>query len=263
MLIRDDDEDTLVSVHDVVPATAESEVTPIRVRWHLALPAVIALMSLLLGGAVVAWWMSRPTPVSQIYAGSSGAATVGESAAGSPADSAPSSPASSTADDLAASTTVVVYIVGQVKHPGVVSVGAHARLVDVVAAAGGLTKKADATAVNLARAVVDGEQITIPTRGRHTQTSGTTLGEEASDGTGGGATGKGSSGATPSDASPLNLNSADLAALESLPGIGPALAQRIVDWRESQGSFTSVEQLNEVSGIGDVTYARLKDLVRV
>ncbi|WP_353950486.1 ComEA family DNA-binding protein [Knoellia sp. S7-12] len=154
---------------------------------------------------------------------------------------------------------VVVHVVGQVVKPGVYRMAAGARVGDAVSAAGGASRAADLTAVNLARVLVDGEQIVVPKPGdvlagpgAPGTGSGTGAGAVGgSGGAGGGGAGSGSTGGT------VSLNSADLSALDTLPGVGPVLAQRILDWRTEHGRFTSVEELGEVSGIGEKLLAQL------
>ncbi|NLE71005.1 MAG: ComEA family DNA-binding protein, partial [Actinomycetales bacterium] len=118
---------------------------------------------------------------------------------------------------------------------------------------GGATAEADLAGVNLARVVADGEQVVVPRPGEAAAAAVTAAGGGTTGGTGG------AGGA----AGPLDLNAADAAALDTLPGIGPVLAERIVAWRAEHGRFTSVEELTEVSGIGPTLLARLRDLVRV
>ncbi|WP_407344059.1 helix-hairpin-helix domain-containing protein [Pengzhenrongella phosphoraccumulans] len=144
---------------------------------------------------------------------------------------------------------VVAHVVGQVLAPGVVRLAPGSRVVDAIQAAGGAAPAADLAGINLARVVVDGEQVVVPAPGEAAPAAVT----------------GGAIGAVPGrDAEPLvDLNSADLAALDALPGIGPVLAQRIVDWRTEHGRFTAVEELGEVAGIGDALFGRLHGLVRV
>ena len=145
------------------------------------------------------------------------------------------------ADDAA----VYVHLHGAVASPGLYRVAAGARVVDAVAAAGGFTDAADHGAVNLARIVEDGEQIVVPEAGA--------------------APAPGEPNPAPGVASDgrIDLNTADVAALDTLPRIGPALAERIVAWRDENGRFTSVDDLLAVSGIGDKMLESLRDLVRV
>lgn len=139
-------------------------------------------------------------------------------------------------------------MVGRVAHPGVVTVPGDARVQDVVRAAGGLLADADLTRVNLARHVQDGEQIVIPRPGEEVTTA---------PGPAPAATG------TAASSSPVDLNSADAAGLDALPGVGPVLAARIVQYRDTNGPFRSVDQLDEVSGIGAKLMEQLRPLVHV
>lgn len=140
---------------------------------------------------------------------------------------------------------LVVHVAGAVQSPGVVEVPSGTRVGEALEAAGGASAEADLDALNLAAAVTDGQQVYVPREG-----------EAAPAPTDGGSP-TGSTGAV------IDLNTADLAALDTLPGIGPALAQRIVDWRSAHGPFASVDALLEVSGIGPATLERLRDLVTV
>jgi competence protein ComEA len=134
---------------------------------------------------------------------------------------------------------IYVHILGEVAAPGLYELREGDRAVDAVAAAGGFTAEADQAQLNLARFLVDGEQIVVPAVGENAA---------ASSGESGGK---------------VNLNSADATQLQALPRIGPAMAQRIIDWRETNGRFASVEDLLSVTGIGAKTFAALKDLVTV
>ena len=152
---------------------------------------------------------------------------------------------------------VTVHVVGQVRRPGIVTLDAGARVADAIEEVGGATGRADLDGVNLARLLVDGEQVVVPKPGETAPPAGAPAqGPPA----GGGA---GAPGAAPAPGTPVNLNTADLATLETLPGVGPVLAQRILDWRTEHGRFTAVEELGEVSGIGDKIYAQLAPEVTV
>jgi competence protein ComEA len=150
---------------------------------------------------------------------------------------------------------VVVHVVGQVARPGLVRLRPGARVADAITEAGGPTKQADLSALNLARPVTDGEQVYVPRPG---ETPPLPQGPNPHGPAAGGAAGVPGGG----DA-PINLNTADQATLETLPGVGPVLAQRILEWRQEHGRFTSVEELREVSGIGDKVFARLQPKVTV
>ena len=153
-------------------------------------------------------------------------------------------------DGAEAGAVVFVHVVGEVHRPGVVELSPGERVEAAIAAAGGATEHAELSGVNLARTVTDGEQIVVPDEDG--------AAEVEAQGTHGADVG----GAPAPDAL-VNLNTADIAALETLPRIGPSLAQRIIDWRETNGPFSSVDQLLDVSGIGEKTLAGFGDRVTV
>ena len=146
---------------------------------------------------------------------------------------------------------MLVHVVGQVRHPGVVRLPAGSRVEQALEAAGGATSTADLVRVNLARPVVDGEQIVVPKPGQPIEGAAGVFG------------GPGTSGGVATRAPVVNLNTADLTELDGLPGVGPVLAQRILDWRSQNGRFSTVDELGEVSGIGDKVLEHLRPLVRV
>ena len=150
---------------------------------------------------------------------------------------------------------LLVHVIGQVRRPGVVRLPGGSRVLDAVDAAGGATPSADLNHVNLARVLIDGEQIVVPKPGEIVP------GPSAAQGAGAGPAGAGSPGGAA--AALVNLNSADLAALDSLPGVGPVLSQRILDWRAQHGRFSTVDELGEVSGIGEKLLAQLGPRVTV
>lgn len=155
---------------------------------------------------------------------------------------------------------VLVHVVGEVAAPGVVELPAGARVVDAIDAAGGLTEAADAGSVNMARAVVDGEQVWVGAPGEDPPV-GWVSGAPAVAGNGSDGQSAGSS--STEGRAPVDLNRATQADLEELPGIGPVTAGRILAWREEHGAFTAVAELLEVSGIGERTLEQLEPLVVV
>ncbi|HYZ93892.1 MAG TPA: helix-hairpin-helix domain-containing protein [Actinomycetota bacterium] len=143
--------------------------------------------------------------------------------------------------------TIYVHVGGAVRRPGLYRLEDGARVDDAVRAAGGVLEDADLDALNLAARVKDGDKILVPAEGQ---------------GEGGGSAPPGSQ-AAGQQGSLVNLNTASLSDLETLPGIGPALAQRILDFREKNGGFRTVEDLLEVPGIGSKKFEELRDLVTV
>jgi competence protein ComEA len=151
------------------------------------------------------------------------------------------------AGPAATAASLVVAVTGRVRRPGVVTVPAGARVIDALRAAGGPLPGADLAMLNLARKLTDGELVAVGVPG---------AADPAGQPTGGGSGGPGASAA-------IDLNTATLAQLDTLPGVGPVLAQRIIDWRTEHGRFASVDQLAEVPGIGESRLSQLRDLVRV
>ena len=141
---------------------------------------------------------------------------------------------------------VVVDVVGAVRRPGLYRLEQGTRIADAVARAGGATGKADLSMVNLAAPLADGEQVVVPKRGA--------AGVAAA---GAGAAGAGAAATT----GPVHLSTATLEQLDSLPGIGPVTAQKILDYRTKHGAFTSVDELDAVPGIGPSRMDQLQDLV--
>jgi competence protein ComEA len=159
----------------------------------------------------------------------------------------PALSSSASAGPSATSAGLQVDVGGKVRRPGLVRLAAGARVADAVAAAGGVLPGTLMVGMSLARKLVDGEQLLV--------------GEPAAIAAPG-VTAPDSSGVTAGGAL-VDLNTATAPELDALPGIGPVLAQRIVTWRTQHGNFTSVDQLHEVSGVGDAKFADLSPLVRV
>ena len=139
---------------------------------------------------------------------------------------------------------VMVDVAGEVERPGVYRLPASARVEDALTEAGGATRRADLSQINRAAKVEDGRQILVPARARR--------GGEAAAATG----------SAPAEG-PINLNSATLEQLDTLDGVGPATAQKILDYREEHGGFGSVDELDQIPGIGEKRLAALREKVRV
>ncbi len=142
---------------------------------------------------------------------------------------------------------VVVHVVGAVRRPGLYRLAQGGRIADAVARAGGASRKADLAGVNLAAPLADGEQVVVPVRGAA--------------GAAGGAAAAPGSAAPGAAAGPVHLSTATLEQLDSLPGVGPVTAQKILDYRAKHGAFTSVDELDAVPGIGPARLEQLRELV--
>jgi competence protein ComEA len=152
---------------------------------------------------------------------------------------------------------LVVHAAGAVASPGVHEVASGARVADLLAASGGPTPDADLDRVNLAAPLADGQRLYVPRRGEVSP-------PVVADGSGSAATGRGPGGAASAGAGgPVDLNSADVDGLDALPGVGPSTASAIVEHRETNGPFSSVDQLLDVRGIGPAKLEGLRDLVTV
>jgi competence protein ComEA len=206
--------------------------------------AAVAIVVVLI--AAVLAWRARPrvdpvaVPPVDVPATSTGRSD-GTAGAGPPA----ARPGSSGGAEL------VVAVGGKVHKPGLVRLPAGARVADALQAAGGADPGIDVALLNLARKVVDGELIMVGV----TPPPGASVPN--------GAAGAPAGGAGAPAGGPINLNTATLADLDRLPGVGPVLAQRILDARDAQGGFKAVSDLRKVDGIGDSRYEQLKDLVVV
>ena len=138
---------------------------------------------------------------------------------------------------------LIVHVVGAVRRPGLYRLANGARIADALRRAGGATRRADLSLVNLAAPVSDGTQVVVPRR--------VSAAEAAA---GGGAEGEAAAG-------PVHLNTATVDQLDELPGVGPVTAQKIVDWREQRGAFSSVDDLDAIPGIGPARLEQLRELV--
>jgi competence protein ComEA len=144
--------------------------------------------------------------------------------------------------EAAAPAALVVHVVGAVRRPGLYRLHEGSRIADAVARAGGLTRRADVSLVNLAAPVADGAQVLVPRRvpvaGGPAESAGTAA----------------------APAGPVHLNTATLEQLDELPGVGPSTAQKILDFREQHGAFTSIDELDAVPGIGPARLEQLREV---
>lgn len=232
----------------VVPDSGDPSPPARRVALGPWTAASVRGLVILLSAAVALsgwwWWAGRPQAVAvaptvlATGAAVQGAADPGASPSRAPSatDLAPGSSGASAMPDV----EVVVHVAGLVRRPGLVRLPSGSRVADAVSAAGGVTRPHAADSVNLARVLLDGEQIVV-----------------------GSGVGGGPAGAERSAGGLTDVNTADASALELLPGVGPVLAERIIAWRTANGPFRSVDELGEVSGIGDAILELLRPAVRV
>lgn len=196
--------------------------------------AIVGLIAALIAAGYL--WRSRPVPQE---APKAARATV--TTPQMPGTDSPVSPGAPPSGSYA------VHVAGKVRRPGIVTVPAGSRVADAVNAAGGAKPGADTSTVNLARRVVDGEQILVGVPGASAA----------------GAAGASTLAPGAPGSAQLDLNTATVEQLQQLPGVGPVLAQRMADFRTQHGGFQSVDQLRAVTGIGERRFAELKDQVRV
>jgi len=189
---------------------------------------------------------------------SSGSAPVPQISMAAPASANPAG--ARPREPAPAKAVIWVDVAGAVIRPGLYSLPDGARVAAALEKAGGVRAKADRAAVNLAAKLTDGQQVFVPSRGS-VSTGAAPGGSAAGPSAAGASTAGASAGAAGGSAARISLSAATQAQLEELDGIGPALAQRIIDYREQHGGFRSVDQLQEVSGIGEKRFQALKDSI--
>ena len=210
---------------------------PDRDPRRLAAWAAVALVLVLLS----AWYLARSRPAADAPPPPTAAIAVHDDEGGSGAQ-------------------LMVDVAGAVKRPGVYRMSSGARVEDALKRAGGPARRADLSQINRAAKVEDGRQILVPLRvGRATASAASATGGPAT-GAGGPAAAGGPPGA-PSQ--PLNLNTATLEQLDTLDGVGPATAQKILDYRTEHGGFNAVDELDQIPGIGEKRLAALRERVRI
>ena len=233
----------------LAPGRMMADLLPETLRGPIGLgPAHLTVVAVLvaLGLAVTCWWVVRGD--SEPSSGRMAAAAPRSPEAAPAALEAPATTASGAAPG-ASGGSVTVDVAGKVRQPGIAVLDAGSRVVDALAAAGGARRGVDLSSLNLARVLVDGEQVVV--------------GQPPAPG-GPATAGAGVPGAAAAPAGALvNLNTATVTELELLPEVGPVTAQSILAWREEHGGFTAVEELLEVDGIGDKTLATITPHVTV
>lgn len=173
-----------------------------------------------------------------------------------PAVSVDGGPQAPTPAERRSGGSIWVHVAGAVRRPGLYRVRGDARAGAAVDAAGGITRRADLRAINLAATVRDGQQVLVPARGERPPGPATA----AAPGASGAGAAPGTTGAA--GGAKLSLATATVEQLDTLDGIGPTLAKRILEWRDAHGGFQSIEQLREVDGIGDKRFESLRAAVQ-
>lgn len=217
-----------------------------RLRWAPSPRIVLAALIAVVIVAMMAGWAQGKTPSSGLSSTTPSFSATAKAAPGSP---------------RAATGEVLVDVVGKVKKPGVVRLEASARVQDAIKAAGGALPGTDLSGLNLARRLSDGEQLRVGIEENSAREVGVEPGGAGAGGSTGQAAGEG--GAAGAGNGKISINEASQQQLEQLPGVGQALAQRIVDYRQSQGRFQNLEDLKNVSGIGEKKYAALAAMIRL
>ncbi|MYY00363.1 ComEA family DNA-binding protein [Streptomyces sp. SID486] len=238
----------------------------LQARYGVERRGVVALAVLLVAAAVLAvqhFWAARPQPVSAPQVVHNQAAFPGKTDKADKADKTDKTDKTENTEKAVAGVAtgsaatpgaeIVVDVSGKVREPGIRRLPAGSRVADALRAAGGIRPGVSTEGLNRARFLVDGEQVVVGAG------AGAGAGPAAAPGP---ATGPLSGPAGTGPAAPVSLNTATADQLDTLPGVGPVLAQHIVDYRTRHGGFRSVDELREVNGIGDRRFADLRDLVR-
>jgi competence protein ComEA len=223
---------------------------PVPSHRQLAAYAVVLVAVVVLGGRA----LRSSGPAGQGAGGGGGPAAAAAPGGGSRADAGTGGDAGAVQVARAAGGAALVHVAGAVRRPGVYRLREGDRVRDAVARAGGRAPGADVDAINLAAKIADGQRVVVPRRAGPEAAGGgagaAAGGAAAADGAGGAAGGTAGGGLAGADAPPVDLNAATLEQLDTLDGVGPAIAAKILAWREEHGGFRSVEDLGEIPGIG-------------
>ena len=226
---------------------------PGRLRLGTAQLAAVAVL-VAVGLAITCWWVVRgdpepatPVTMQQADTAPGPALVVPTGGGGEPGGSPAPAPASAPAAPASGTGRVTVDVAGKVRRPGIVVLDDGARVVDAVEQAGGARPGVDLTSLNLARLLVDGEQLLV---GLDTARASAAVPVPPTSG-------------APTPTTLVDLNLADQTQLETIPQIGPVTASAIIAWRAEHGAFTAVTELLEVDGIGDATLAQVSPYVTV
>lgn len=229
--------------------------------WLMDKKMYIVIVLLAVGG----FYYANRQPAADNSALLSSSQSMSENSGQSSSVSSVAASASSAAS--AANTEVVCDISGAVKHQGVYRLKNGARLEDLIEKAGGLTKDAQLKAINRSQLLKDQDKIYIPGKGDKTEAAQTANSAAASAPAASTSTSASSSAASassgPASGDLINLNTATAADLQKLNGIGEKKAEQIIAYRQEKGSFKSIDELKEVSGIGDKTFAAIKDQLTI
>jgi competence protein ComEA len=237
-------------------AGARTGKTGPALRWRVGFRVALLIGAFAVLGGAWFWW--------QVGAGQPQVVPLSDV---SPQDSPPADPGTLPGQDAegpdppdpaggsALPGVVVVHVAGAVASPGVVQLAAGSRVHQAIAAAGGATPAADLNRLNLAAVLADGGKLYVPQAGEQIPSGESGSGGQPSDG--------GPGGGVPGAGGKVNLNTAGVEELDTLPKVGPVLAQRIVDWRKEHGPFKSVEELDAVDGVGPKMLESLLPLVGI
>ena len=221
-------------------AVSPSETQPLVIDApEHALRPIARIAAVICVLVAVTVWLNRPQAITPVDVQTGGVAISTPASSSSTTFAGTPSSASAAVSD----STIVVDVEGHVRHPGLVTLPVNSRVADAISAAGGLTKRIAACALNLAQKITDGQLILVSSDTAQSSSQSSTSG---SSGSGGGL---------------ININSASATDLDTLPGVGPVMSSRIIAWRTENGGFHSVDDLQQVPGIGPKVFANLKPLV--